>query len=213
MRSYTPIDQVIIQFADCLTGFFGGTSNPSARPNPSNAQPNVPLTATEIQSTIRLMRVNHAGEVCAQALYQGQALLAREPELKAQLKQAALEEIDHMRWCADRITALKGRTSRLNPIWYAGSLLIGTIAGLLSDKISLGFLAETETQVTQHLGTHLQKLPAADLKSRAILQQMQIDEQNHAHEALAQGGAPLPAGIPTLMRISAKIMTTLAFYL
>jgi len=213
MRCYTPIDQVIIQFADCLNTFFTGSPKPQARPNPGDTQPNVPLMPSEAQSAIRMMRINHAGEVCAQALYQGQALLARKPDLKAHLTHAANEEADHLAWCAERITALGGKTSYLNPFWYTGSLLIGMTAGLCGDKISLGFLAETEDQVTEHLSEHLQKLPPADLKSRAILTQMQLDEQNHAHEALAHGGAPLPFGIPSLMRLSAKIMTSLTFYL
>jgi ubiquinone biosynthesis monooxygenase Coq7 len=213
MRCYTPIDQVIIQFADCLNTFFTGSPKPHARPNPGNTQPNVPLMPQEAQSAIQMMRINHAGEVCAQALYQGQALLARKPALKTHLKQAADEEADHLTWCAERITALGGKTSYLNPFWYAGSLLIGIAAGLCGDRISLGFLAETENQVTEHLGKHLEKLPRADLKSRAILTQMQVDEQNHAHEALAHGGAALPFGTPSIMRLSAKIMTSLAFYL
>jgi ubiquinone biosynthesis monooxygenase Coq7 len=160
-----------------------------------------------------MMRVNHAGEVCAQALYQGQALLARKPALKTHLRQAAHEEADHLAWCAERIQALGGKTSYFNPLWYFGSLLIGMAAGLCGDKISLGFLAETEDQVSEHLKGHLDKLPQADLKSRAILTQMQVDEQNHANEALAHGGAALPLGIPSVMRLSAKIMTNLAFYL
>jgi ubiquinone biosynthesis monooxygenase Coq7 len=160
-----------------------------------------------------MMRINHAGEVCAQALYQGQALLARKPALKTYLKHAADEEADHLAWCADRIEALGGKTSYLTPLWYAGSLLIGVAAGLCGDRISLGFLAETEVQVTEHLRKHLEKLPKADLKSRAILTQMQTDEQNHAHEAIVNGGTTLPFGIPSVMRLSAKIMTSLAFYL
>ncbi|MEY3182408.1 MAG: 2-nonaprenyl-3-methyl-6-methoxy,4-benzoquinol hydroxylase [Pseudomonadota bacterium] len=214
MRCYTPIDQVIIRFSDCLNAFLPGASTPPPRrPNPGDIQENSALNPEETQSAIRMMRVNHAGEVCAQALYQGQALLARKPTLKTHLRQAAYEEADHLNWCEQRIKSLGGKTSRLNIFWYAGSFLIGLTAGLCGDKISLGFLAETENQVTEHLQGHLNKLPASDLKSRAIVKQMQIDEQHHAHDAFAHGGAPLPFGIPTMMRLSAKIMTRLASYL
>jgi ubiquinone biosynthesis monooxygenase Coq7 len=229
MRSYTLVDQVIIQLANCLTRFCGPSQNkttshsthpayssassPHSRHNPSDGLPEVPLSPAEANTSIQLMRVNHAGEVCAQALYQGQALMAKQPTIKAHLKQAAKEEADHLAWCAGRIHALGGKTSRLNPLWYTGSLLIGMIAGLSGDKISLGFLAETEQQVTAHLQGHLQKLPTADRKSHAILTQMQTDEQTHAQLALEKGGGNLPFGIPTLMRLSAKIMTTLAFYI
>ena len=158
-----------------------------------------------------LMRVNHVGEVCAQALYQSQKLLAKTSETRALLDQAAKEEMDHMAWCEERLKELDSRPSLLNPLWYAGAFGIGLVAGLAGDRWSLGFVAETEKQVERHLDDHLEKLPEADLRSRAIVEQMRIDEIEHGASAMAAGGQELPRPIQTLMAGISKIMTTTAY--
>lgn len=162
------------------------------------------------QQSAALMRVNHVGEVCAQALYQGQALTSRSDTVREKMRVAADEEIDHLNWCFDRISQLDGRTSLFNPLWYAGSFALGVGAGLAGDKWSLGFLAETEKQVVDHLQSHLNKLPPEDTISRAVVSQMAEDEAKHADMALAEGGADLPYPIKKMMRVTAKIMTTVA---
>lgn len=160
-----------------------------------------------------LMRVNHCGEVCAQALYQGQALFARDPKVRDSLQEAADEEIDHLAWTAERIEQLGGRQSFLNPLWYGGAFAIGAAAALASDKISLGFVAETERQVSAHLQSHLHKLPPEDAKSRRIVEQMDIDEQQHATNAAEMGGAELPPPVKAAMRFAGKIMTGGSYWL
>ena len=157
------------------------------------------------------MRVNHAGEVCAQALYQGQALTARRKDTRVQMEQAATEENDHLAWCRNRIHELGGHTSLLNPLWYSGSLAIGAATGLLGDKWSLGFLAETEKQVVKHLQGHLQRLPAGDARSRAILEQMKTDEAQHRASALRAGGQELPEAVKKLMTLTSRVMTVTAY--
>jgi ubiquinone biosynthesis monooxygenase Coq7 len=159
-----------------------------------------------------LMRVNHVGEVCAQALYQAQALTSRSPELRAQMEQAAREETDHLAWTLQRLDELGARPSWLNPLWYAGAFGIGLVAGRLGDRVSLGFVVETERQVEQHLAGHLDRLPEGDQASRAIVEQMKQDEARHADAALAAGGMALPAPARWLMRAAAKVMTTTAHY-
>ena len=159
------------------------------------------------------MRINHAGEVCAQALYQGQALTAREPGARAALEQAAAEETDHLAWTAQRITELGGRVSYLNPLWYAGSFALGAVAGALGDKWNLGFLAETERQVEGHLGTHLDRLPAQDEKSRAIVDQMKTDEAGHARTAVEHGAAELPEPVKAAMRLGSRVMTGTTYWI
>lgn len=171
------------------------------------------LTQKEQQKSAGLMRVNHCGEVCAQALYQGQALTARDPKIKNKFKQAAFEENDHLNWCKTRLIELNSHTSYLNPLWYFGSLSLGVIAGIAGDKWSLGFLAETENQVTEHLALHLIELPSNDYKSRAIVAQMKADEQSHAITAIEAGAYKLPKIIQFTMQLSAKLMTTTAYYL
>jgi ubiquinone biosynthesis monooxygenase Coq7 len=158
-----------------------------------------------------LMRVNHSGEICAQALYQGQALTAHSLNAKHSLEQAAQEEIDHLSWTEERIKELGGRKSLLNPLWYAGSFVIGAAAGLSGDKWSLGFLAETEHQVERHLDKHLLRLPEADHKSQAILKQMKLDEMKHATSAITHGAKPLPSVVKLLMQLSSKLMTKTAY--
>lgn len=157
------------------------------------------------------MRVNHCGEICAQALYQGQALTARDPAARAALRQAAQEEEEHLAWTAVRVRALGGQVSWFNPLWYGGSLAIGVTAGLLGDKWNLGFLEETERQVTAHLDSHLDRLPAQDAKSRAIVAQMRDDECRHAEMAHDLGAARLPLPLRGAMRLSARVMTTLSY--
>ncbi len=156
------------------------------------------------------MRVNHTGEVCAQALYQGQALTARSHKVRADMAQAAQEENDHLAWCEQRLEQLGTHKSRLNPLWYGGSFAIGVVSGLLGDRVNLGFLAETEKQVVRHLDGHLQILPQHDKASRAIIDQMKIDEGKHATHALHAGGMELPSAVKRLMRAASKVMTTVA---
>jgi ubiquinone biosynthesis monooxygenase Coq7 len=174
--------------------------------------PEVELTDTEKNETTALMRVNHVGEICAQALYQGQALTARNAEVQQALTQAAREETEHLAWTERRIAELGGRKSLLNPLWYGGSFAIGAIAGMLGDKWNLSFLAETERQVEVHLAGHLQRLPQHDGKSRAIVAQMQVDEAGHATTAMSYGGAELPAPVKLAMQLGSKVMTRTAYW-
>lgn len=157
-----------------------------------------------------LMRVNHVGEICAQALYQSQALFSRSESLRHHFEEAGQEELDHLAWTAERIAELGGHTSHLAPVWWLGAFAWGSLAGLAGDRWSLGFVVETERQVEAHLASHLDRLPAADEPSRAIVEQMKQEEADHAEAALAAGASPLPAPIPTLMRAAAKVMTTVA---
>jgi 3-demethoxyubiquinol 3-hydroxylase len=168
------------------------------------------LSEADQRLSAALMRVNHVGEVCAQALYQAQALTARSPELRQQMLAAAREETDHLAWTQERLRQLNDRPSLLNPLWYAGAFTIGLVAGRLGDAASLGFVVETERQVEAHLARHLDRLPAADTASRAIVEQMKADEARHAEDALAAGAAPMPEPVKWLMKASARVMTTLA---
>jgi ubiquinone biosynthesis monooxygenase Coq7 len=171
------------------------------------------LNETERAESVRLMRVNHAGEVAAQALYQGQALAARDPEVKSAMRQAAAEEVDHLAWCRQRLNELKGRTSLLDPVWYFGSLGLGALAGALGDRTSLGFIAETEKQVESHLRDHLERLSAKDLRSRAILTQMTHDEVEHGEKAASMGGKALPFPITWAMRATSRLMTRGSYWI
>jgi len=211
-RQYSPFDRLLINVDRGLRTVFGRPET-SGRPDPAAACAETGLNERERGEAARLMRVNHAGEVSAQALYQGQALTARLPQVRAKMEQAALEENDHLEWCARRARELGGRTSVLNPFWYAGSLAIGALAGWAGDKWSLGFIVETERQVVRHLDGHLQRLSPRDGKSRAILEQMRIDESHHATTALNAGGAPLPAPVRGLMRLTSKVMTKTAYWI
>jgi 3-demethoxyubiquinol 3-hydroxylase len=184
----------------------------ASRPPPP-AENAVMLDPEQRRLSGALMRVNHVGEVCAQALYQAQALTSRSPLLRAQMEQAAREEGDHLAWTQQRLHALGDRPSLLNPLWYAGAFGIGLLAGRLGDRASLGFVVETERQVEQHLATHLERLPEADVMSRAIVEQMKLDEARHAAAALAAGSAELPAPVRWLMRAAAKVMTSTAHYI
>lgn len=189
-----------------------------ARPRGTRPCPVVPAEATHLGAQERehaaaLMRVNHVGEICAQALYTAQALATRDDALRKSLEQAAREETDHLAWTQARLDELNARPSVLNPLWYAGAFTLGLVAGRLGDRVSLGFIVETERQVEAHLQGHLERLPAADHASRAIVAQMKADEAAHADQALAAGGMELPGPVKSAMRAAAKVMTTTAHYL
>lgn len=201
-----------MQADHALRTVFGRPST-TERENPARTVKDSPLPEDERKLAASLMRVNHAGEVSAQALYQGQALTARLDEVRLSMQRAAEEENDHLAWTAQRLTELSSHKSILNPVWYSGSFAIGAVAGVLGDKWSLGFVAETEHQVVRHLESHLQKLPTQDRRSRAILEQMKIDESHHATLALEGGGAELPFGIKKLMSAMSVVMTGSAYYL
>ena len=190
------------------------TSTPqAARPKPVASRPGPPLDDAERRHAGALMRVNHVGEVCAQALYSAQALATADPALRRQFERAAGEETDHLAWTAERLAELGARPSLLNPLWYAGAFGIGLLAARAGDARSLGFLIETERQVERHLDSHLDRLPAADEASRAIVQRMKDDESRHAHEAEQAGARPLPAPLRWAMRVAARVMTRTAHYL
>lgn len=205
--------KLILEADTVLRTLFPPQQRNSQRPSPADYIPDNPLNSSEKKHVASLMRVNHAGEVCAQALYQGQALTAELKEVKAQMLEASAEETDHLSWCEQRLGELDSHTSRLNSLWYAGSFLIGALAGLAGDRYSLGFLAETERQVSAHLEKHLQDLPPQDHKTRLILEQMHQDEMQHAEAAVQAGGAALPKGIQMLMQFMSKIMTKTSYYL
>ena len=177
------------------------------------AQQETLLVESERAQSVRLMRVNHCGEVAAQALYQGQALTARQPAVRAAMQHAAAEELDHLAWCETRLKELKGRTSVMNPLWYASSFCLGALAGLAGDRTSLGFIAETERQVEAHLRSHMERISPADLRSRAIVEQMTRDEQQHGAAATSLGATELPRGISAAMRLTAAVMTHASFWL
>ncbi|MDR3352239.1 MAG: 2-polyprenyl-3-methyl-6-methoxy-1,4-benzoquinone monooxygenase [Zoogloeaceae bacterium] len=201
-------DQFIIGLDRALRALFVET--PGLRPPPFEQEPEADLRPETRRRVAALMRVNHAGEVCAQALYQGQALTARDPGNRAELEKAAQEEMEHLAWTGQRIRELGGRKSFLNPFWYAGALGIGMLAGKCGEKWNLGFLAETERQVAAHLQGHLEQIPEEDARSRAIVRQMQADETRHAETALRLGGVALPKAARGLMRFCAKVMTKTA---
>jgi 3-demethoxyubiquinol 3-hydroxylase len=211
-RDFNIADRLIVGFDQALRTIFG-RPQVTERLNPAEDLPEAELSEHERDVTARLMRINHTGEVCAQALYQGQALTAKLPEVRQRMERAAQEENDHLDWCESRLKALDNRKSLLNPFWYAGSFLIGAAAGVAGDKWSLGFVAETEHQVEAHLESHLERLPSQDLKSRAVLEQMKADEIHHAEMALEAGGAKLPAPIRLAMKLTSKLMTKSVYYL
>jgi 3-demethoxyubiquinol 3-hydroxylase len=210
-RSLTPLDRLLEQADLALRASLG-------RPHPQRPNPAARLDGHLVDEDSRrhvagLIRVDHAGEVAAQGLYHGQALTARRPEIREAMAQAAREEGDHLAWCHDRLEELGDRPSLLNPLWYAGAVAIGALAGLAGDRWSLGFMAETERQVEGHLDDHLERLPAEDARSRAILEQMKTDEVGHAQAALAAGGSDLPGPVRELMRLTARVMTSAAYRL
>ena len=203
------VDNLIIEADRVLRTLFA--SQTSVRPHPDASVPEAALSEAERRHVAGLMRVNHSGEVCAQALYQGQALTSRDPAVRDALKEAAHEEVEHLAWTEQRLRELGSHTSWLNPLWYAGSLTLGVVAGKLGDRWNLGFLAETEKQVTAHLESHLDRLPEADEKSAAIIRQMAIDETSHARTAEALGAAQFPPLVKRLMQQSSKLMTSLSY--
>lgn len=204
------LDSLIIKFDKSLRTLFSEAR--SIRPFPDAELPDAALDENEKKLAAALMRVNHSGEICAQALYQGQALTARDPAIQKELQQAANEETEHLAWTSRRVHELGGHLSLLNPLWYGNSLVIGALAGLLGDKWNLGFMAETERQVGVHLQSHLEKLPEQDIKSRTVVRQMLIDETRHGNIAVQLGGAELPLPIKLVMQVSAKVMTQTAYW-
>ncbi len=211
-RRYSPIDALLMQVDAGLRTVFGRPAV-TERANPAERESDGELSEGERVRAARLMRVNHAGEVAAQGLYQGQALTARLARVREKMERAAAEENDHLAWCRQRIEELGGHTSVLNPLWYAGSMAIGAAAGRAGDRWSLGFVAETEQQVVAHLERHLTGLPPQDNRSRAVLEQMKEDEGRHATAALRAGGASLPEPIRRLMGLTSKVMTGTAYWI
>jgi len=205
-RHYSPADRLLMQADSALRTLLPFSGQP-ARPSPAVLKNESELSESETRHVAGLMRINHTGEVCAQALYQGQALTARLPQVRRAMEQAADEEIDHLAWCEQRIRQLGSHTSVLNPLFYGLSFGIGATAGLISDRISLGFVAATEDQVCKHLDEHLGQLPASDDKSRAILEQMREDEQQHSTAAIEAGGLRFPAPVKLGMSLVSKVMT------
>ncbi len=209
-RNYSKLDRFISAMDEALR-ISTGQAPPPQRENPAGDIPPASLDDEERLHVAGLMRINHTGEVCAQALYAGQAATARHDETRKAMQQAADEEVDHLAWCEDRLKELDSRPSILNPLWYAGSFAIGAIAGMVGDEWSLGFVKETENQVEAHLEDHLERLPAGDERSRAILDQMKTDEARHAKMAEEAGAHDLPRPIQAAMAFTAEIMKTLAY--
>lgn len=203
------LDSFIVELDRALRAVAG--VHDARRPTPAEAAPEAELTEEERRDAAALMRVNHVGEVCAQALYQGQALTARDPYARKALQQAAGEEQDHLAWSLERIHELQGRPSLLNPLWYAGAFAMGAAAGALGDRWNLAFLAETEHQVEEHLAGHLERLPAHDRRTRLVVDAMRADEASHRQTALRLGAAELPEPAKRAMRLAAKVMTTVAY--
>jgi ubiquinone biosynthesis monooxygenase Coq7 len=211
VRSLNRLDRLISGLERAMEAV-AGSPEPVQR-SPGDAVPDAPMDDAQRRHAAGLMRINHVGEVCAQALYVGQAALARTEETRRHLMHAAQEETDHLAWCAERLKQLDSRPSLLNPLWYAGSYAIGVAAAAVGDPISLGFVVETERQVEAHLAEHLERLPPHDERSRAILRQMQADEVRHADAAQARGGIDLPWPLPRLMHAASTVMKTVAYRL
>ncbi len=213
-RRYTQIDEHIIGLSKILNTLFVKSvpnRNYPAKSAESGANTD-DLSEQDRRRSSRYMRVNHVGEICAQALYQSQALTANDPATRAQMQSAADEEIDHLAWCEQRIDELGGRKSLLNPFWYAGAFVVGAVAGIAGDKWNLGLVAETERQVVKHLEHHLGKLPKNDLRSKEVVAQMKQDESQHAEQAMTAGAAELPSAAKQLMKCAAKVMTKTAYW-
>ncbi|HET7307740.1 MAG TPA: 2-polyprenyl-3-methyl-6-methoxy-1,4-benzoquinone monooxygenase [Gammaproteobacteria bacterium] len=211
-RRYNPIDHVLIELDHAARTLLGKPPAPR-REYPAARLDDPELTAGARRLAARLMRINHAGEISAQALYRGQAAVARTGRIRDRMMRAADEEQDHLAWCAARLHELGGAPSRLDPAWYLGSFAIGALAGLAGDRYSLGFVAETERQVERHLDGHLRRLPANDVRSRGVLEIMQQDEVRHGRAATQAGGKRLPRSVQKAMRWTSKVMTTLAFWI
>lgn len=211
-RRYGPLDQLLMGVDEMLKGTRVRADSPQARPTPTSEGGSELHTDAERRHAAGLMRVNHAGEIAAQALYRGQALTARTSEVRQHMLEAAVEEEDHLRWCEQRLSELGEQPSRLEPLWFAGAYVMGAAAGLGGDGWSLGFVAETEKQVGQHLQSHLDLLPEKDQRSRAIVAAMHADEMRHGEEAMAAGGRRLPHPLQRLMRHAARVMTRSAYW-
>ena len=211
-RQYSKFDNIIMQI-DAVLRDSSKSSEHSTREYPGDLYPHSDLNEQEKRHVSGLMRINHAGEISAQALYKAQAMTAIDDELKDSMKQSANEESSHLKWCERRLDELGGRTSYLSPIWYFGSFGIGVVAGCFGDKLNLGFIAETEHQVVKHLDSHLEQLPKNDERSRAILEQMRKDELHHAKTAETSGAKNLPKEVRFIMTLVSKIMTKTAYYL
>lgn len=212
LRDYSPFDHALMNLDQAVRTVFGKPLT-TERPDPATSLPEPNLTDQQRRHVAGLMRINHTGEVCAQALYQGQAMTAQLPQVRENMERSAQEENDHLVWCESRIEALGAHKSLLNPLWYAGSFTIGALAGLAGDKWSLGFVVETEHQVENHLNEHLSQLPASDAKTRAVLEQMKEDEIHHAEVAQRAGGAPLPLPVKLAMKATSKLMTKSVYWL
>ena len=211
-RNYDLFDRALLSLDNALR-LLGGGQLEHPRPSPAKDMAEPPLNEQDKSLSGALMRINHTGEVCAQALYQGQALTSRSAHLRVSLKQAQAEEVDHLVWCSDRLLKLGSRPSWLNPVCYVGSLSMGALAGVLGDGWNLGFLAETERQVEAHLHEHMQRLPASDLPSHAVLSQMRIDEGEHADMAMQHGAKSLPVWVRKSMQWTAIAMKSVVFYI
>jgi ubiquinone biosynthesis monooxygenase Coq7 len=211
-RQLTPLDRLLAGANNALRTIAAPAGMPT-RKSPSADIAETDLSDKEKTHAAGLMRVNHAGEVAAQALYQGHAMVARDPAIEQQMQRAANEEFDHLAWCEQRLTELNSRPSILSPIWYSGAFAIGAASGILGDKWSLGFIAETEKQVCAHLDSHLERLPGNDDKSRAVVKQMRDEEEEHGENAIEAGAAELPAPLQRLMQLTAKVMTNTAYRL
>jgi 3-demethoxyubiquinol 3-hydroxylase len=211
LRPLSLLDRLLVQGDHALRTLTG--THPSSRPSPAKNLEDAELNEAERQHAAGLMRVNHSGEVCAQALYQGQSVTASLPGVRAEMEAAARDEVDHLHWCEDRLAQLHSRPSLLNPLWYSLAFGIGAGAGLISDKISLGFVAATEDQVCRHLEGHLRSLPVQDQKSRAVVEQMLVEEHEHGHTALKAGGTVFPALVKRMMTGVSKVMTTISYRL
>lgn len=211
-RQLTLLDRLFAE-ADTVLRTLHNRGRPASRRSPAEGHRDSSFSDTQRRHIAGLMRVNHTGEVCAQALYQGQALTAKLPEVREEMREAAREEEDHLAWCAERLQELDSRPSHLNPAWYGLSFMLGAGAGAIGDKWSLGFVAATEERVCRHLKDHLKQLPVDDRKSQLILQQMLADEERHGENALAAGGADLPPPVKELMSAVAKLMTRSSYYL
>ncbi len=209
LRQTAPLDHLLTEAQRALDTVFGNP--PASRPYPAAAAAEPGMAADERRHAAGLMRINHVGEVCAQGLYFGQAAVARDPATRAHLLEAAQEETDHLAWCATRLSELDSRASLFNPLWYAGSYAIGTLAGLRGDGWNLGFVVETERQVEAHLDEHLETLPPGDLRSRKVIRVMKADEARHAAHAEQAGARQLPFPVPGVMALASKVMKTIAY--
>ena len=211
-RQITPVDRLLAG-VDSFLKTVSAAPTHATRESPARNVDDTQLSASEKSHAAGLMRVNHAGEIAAQGLYQGHAAVARDPEIEGQMQRAADEELDHLAWCEERLTELGAAPSRLSPVWYGGAFVMGAASGILGDRWGLGFIEETERQVVQHLTGHLDRLPPDDAKSRAIVHQMRDEEALHGANARDAGAAELPSGVRRLMRLAAKIMTGAAYWL